>query len=149
MSTHSRRPALFLGGLVGLLSGAAAVAVSEAVAALVDGVTSPLLAVGNRAVDWAPRPLKEFAIETFGDAVWWAVVTMTTVGYGDRYPVTSEGRVAATVLMVAGIALLGTVTATLASWLVQRVRAEESETDQLRRDVAALSAKVDELLRRP
>jgi voltage-gated potassium channel len=87
-------------------------------------------------------------IETFGDAVWWAVVTMTTVGYGDRYPVTAEGRVAATVLMVAGIALLGTVTATLASWLVQRVRADESETDQLRRDVAALNAKVDELLQR-
>ncbi|QIK67888.1 molybdopterin-dependent oxidoreductase [Nocardioides sp. HDW12B] len=61
-------PALLLGGLVGLLSGAAAVAVSEAVTALVDGVTSPLLSVGNRAVDWAPRPLKEFAIETFGTA---------------------------------------------------------------------------------
>ncbi len=59
---------LLLGGLVGLLSGTAAVAASEAVAVLVDGVTSPLLSVGNRAVDWAPRPLKEFAIETFGTA---------------------------------------------------------------------------------
>jgi len=54
------------GGLAGLLAGAAAVAVSEAVAALTTGVTSPLLAVGNRAVDATPRPLKELAIETFG-----------------------------------------------------------------------------------
>src|SRR6476659_7375981 len=56
-----------LGGVAGLLAGAAAVAVSEALAALVDGVTSPLLAVGNRAVDATPRPLKEFAIEKFGE----------------------------------------------------------------------------------
>ncbi len=60
--------ALLLGGLAGLLSGIAAVAASEAVAVLVDGVTSPLLSVGNRAVDWAPRPVKEWAIETFGTA---------------------------------------------------------------------------------
>jgi DMSO/TMAO reductase YedYZ molybdopterin-dependent catalytic subunit len=56
------------GGFAGLLAGAAAVAASEAATALLTGVTSPLLAVGNRAVDWAPRPLKEFAIETFGTA---------------------------------------------------------------------------------
>jgi len=56
------------GGFAGLLAGAAAVAVSEALAALLTGVTSPLLAVGNRAVDATPRPLKEFAIRTFGDS---------------------------------------------------------------------------------
>lgn len=55
-------------GLVGLLAGAAAVAVSEAVAAALSGVTSPLFAVANRAVDAAPRPVKEWAIETFGTA---------------------------------------------------------------------------------
>ena len=54
------------GGLAGLLAATAGVAVSEAVAALLSGVTSPLLAVGNRAVDATPRQLKEFAIETFG-----------------------------------------------------------------------------------
>jgi DMSO/TMAO reductase YedYZ molybdopterin-dependent catalytic subunit len=54
------------GGLAGLLAGTAAVAMSEAVAAVLSGVTSPLLAVGNRAVDATPRPLKELAIETFG-----------------------------------------------------------------------------------
>jgi DMSO/TMAO reductase YedYZ molybdopterin-dependent catalytic subunit len=56
-----------LGGLAGLLAGLAAVAVSEAVAVLLTGVTAPLLAVGNRAVDATPRPLKEFAIRTFGE----------------------------------------------------------------------------------
>jgi DMSO/TMAO reductase YedYZ molybdopterin-dependent catalytic subunit len=63
MSTHR-----FAGGVAGLLAGGAAVATSEAVAAVLDGVTSPLLAVGNRAVDAAPRPVKEWAIETFGTA---------------------------------------------------------------------------------
>ena len=70
MSNHSApgRRHLTLGGLAGLLAGTAAVAVSEGVAAVLSGVTSPLLAVGNRAVDAAPRPVKEWAIETFGTA---------------------------------------------------------------------------------
>ncbi len=59
---------LLAGGVAGLLAGAAGVAAAEAVAAVLDGVTSPLLAVANRAVDAAPRPLKEFAISTFGSA---------------------------------------------------------------------------------
>jgi DMSO/TMAO reductase YedYZ molybdopterin-dependent catalytic subunit len=54
------------GGLAGLLSGAAAVAASEAVASLLHGVTSPFFSVGDRAVDAAPRPVKEWAINTFG-----------------------------------------------------------------------------------
>jgi DMSO/TMAO reductase YedYZ molybdopterin-dependent catalytic subunit len=62
---HRRQWAL-TGGLSGLLAGAAAVAVSEAVAAVLTGVTSPLLAVGNRVVDATPRPVKELAIERFG-----------------------------------------------------------------------------------
>ena len=56
------------GGVAGLLAGAAGVAAAEAVAALLTGVTSPLFAVANRAVDAAPRPVKEWAIETFGTA---------------------------------------------------------------------------------
>ena len=65
--THRPRRRWLTGGLAGLLAGTAAVAASEAVAALLTGVTSPLLSVGNRAVDATPRPLKEFAIETFGE----------------------------------------------------------------------------------
>lgn len=64
----------------------------------------------------------------FGDALWWAVTTVTTVGYGDHYPVTTEGRLIAVALMVVGIALVGAVTASVATWMVSRV-AEENRTD--------------------
>ncbi|WP_300344507.1 potassium channel family protein [Nesterenkonia sp.] len=63
----------------------------------------------------------EANISSFGDAAWWAVVTITTVGYGDHYPVTDLGRWIAVALMISGLGLLGTVTATLASWFVEKV----------------------------
>ncbi len=66
--------------------------------------------------------------------------TITTVGYGDRYPTTAEGRVVAFGLMLAGIALLGVVTATLASWIIDRVR-EENEAER-----AATWAQVEALI---
>ena len=69
-------------------------------------------------------------IADFGDGIWWAITTMTTVGYGDRFPVTTTGRVIAAALMLGGIALLGVVTATLASWMVERV-AEANDADQV------------------
>jgi voltage-gated potassium channel len=62
------------------------------------------------------------SITTFGDALWWASATVATVGYGDRYPVTGEGRVIAVGLMLVGIAALGAVTASLATWMVAQVR---------------------------
>ncbi|MYU31893.1 two pore domain potassium channel family protein [Streptomyces sp. SID8358] len=58
-------------------------------------------------------------IRTFGDAVWWACATLTTVGYGDAVPVTPVGRVIAAGLMACGLALLGAVTGSFSSWLVQ------------------------------
>ena len=59
-------------------------------------------------------------ITTFRYALWWAVVTTTTVGYGDYTPVTLPGRVIATAVMVVGIGLIGTVSATVAAWFVRR-----------------------------
>ncbi|WP_148574116.1 molybdopterin-dependent oxidoreductase [Nocardioides caldifontis] len=61
-------PSRALGALTGLLSAAAGVAASEATAALLTGVSSPVVAVGNRAVDLTPRPVKEWAVDTFGAA---------------------------------------------------------------------------------
>jgi len=57
-------------------------------------------------------------IHSYGDALWWAVVTVTTVGYGDRYPVTAAGRGVAVVLMITGIGLVGVLSATIASFFV-------------------------------
>lgn len=70
----------------------------------------------------AERNAPDASITTFGDAVWWTLTTISTVGYGDRYPVTVEGRIVAGSLMVAGIALLGVVTASIASWFVENLR---------------------------
>ena len=63
-------------------------------------------------------------ITSAGDALWWAFTTVTTVGYGDRFPVTTEGRAVAVVLMVAGIGVVGAVTAAVASWILDRAAAE-------------------------
>ena len=85
-------------------------------------------------------------INSFGDAIWWAFATITTVGYGDYFPVTVTGRVVAVGLMIGGITLIGVVTATLASWIVERVSLEtektatatEAQVESLRAEVAEL-----------
>ena len=65
-------------------------------------------------------------IKSAEDALWWSYVTITTVGYGDKYPVTTEGRLIAAVLMTVGVGLFGTFTGFLASWFVaERKKSEE------------------------
>jgi len=82
-------------------------------------------------------------ISTFGDALWWAVSTMSTVGYGDLYPTTSDGRYIGAGLMIAGIALLGAVTASIAAWQIAQVRAVETEAQAATRgDIAELRAEL-------
>lgn len=78
-------------------------------------------------------------INNFGDALWWSFTTVTTVGYGDTVPITVVGRLIAVALMVAGVSLLAVVTATLASWIVERVAAEDTKSQ------AATAAQIDEL----
>ncbi|MDP4268358.1 MAG: ion transporter, partial [Bacteroidota bacterium] len=58
-------------------------------------------------------------IKTAEDAIWWAFTTITTVGYGDKYPVTTEGRIIAGFLMINGVGLFGTFTGFVASWFVE------------------------------
>jgi len=58
-------------------------------------------------------------IKTFSDGLWWAVTTVTTVGYGDRFPTTTEGRLLAVLLMITGISLVGVITASVAAWFVK------------------------------
>lgn len=86
------------------------------VAVYVAGATALVLFVAALAMLDAERGEKDGNIGNFGDALWWAMTTVTTVGYGDRFPVTPTGRFVAAGLMLAGIALLGIVTASLAAY---------------------------------
>jgi voltage-gated potassium channel len=61
-------------------------------------------------------------ITTFPDALWWAATTVTTVGYGDTFPVTGTGRLVAVALMVVGISLVSIITATIAAWFIDQTR---------------------------
>ena len=81
-------------------------------------------------------------IEDFGTALWWAVTTITSVGYGDHYPVTTAGRFVAAALMIAGVGLLGAVTAAIASWLVGQVRDGEPETSTTAAELARLQVEI-------
>lgn len=74
-------------------------------------------------------------IQTGDDALWWAFVSVTTCGYGDFYPVTSEGRLIAAALMVCGIGIFGTFTAYIASMFV-----EQTEEEDMKRDEESLAA---------
>jgi voltage-gated potassium channel len=85
-------------------------------------------------------------IDSFGDALWWAVATVTTVGYGDTFPVTAAGRGIAAFLMVSGITLFGVLTANIATFLIEREPEQEASPENS--DERAVSAKLDELLDR-
>lgn len=110
------------------------------------GATSLLMFVAALAALDAERGHPDGNIDGFGDALWWSFATVTTVGYGDRFPVTTTGRVVAAGLMLTGIALLGVITATVASWLVDRVRQVGEEQEAVtRRDLQALTAEIARL----
>jgi len=126
--------------VIGALHRRAGATLRGRVAIYVAGSTTVLTVVGALAMLDAERDAPESNIITSGDALWWAVTTITTVGYGDRYPTTTTGRLIAFGLMIAGIALLGVVTVTLASWIVERVSAENAA------EGAATAAQIDALM---
>lgn len=68
----------------------------------------------------AERSAPGATIRSFGNAMWWAFCTVTTVGYGDLVPVTIPGRIAAVILMIGGVVLTGLVVATISSWVADR-----------------------------
>ena len=84
------------------------------------------------------------SIQSIGDAFWWAIVTTTTVGYGDVSPVTVEGRLIAVALMVVGIGFIGVFTATLTSvFLEPAQRADEATIEQR---LMSIESKLDALI---
>ncbi|WP_084103341.1 potassium channel family protein [Demequina sp. NBRC 110056] len=116
-----------------------------------------LLWIGSVAVLSAERNVDDSAINTFGDALWWAIVTVTTVGYGDFAPVSVEGRIIAVIMMLLGIALIGVVTASVAAAFVRLTSAgdelDDEQREQLRHDelmerIARLEEKLDAVTER-
>lgn len=112
------------------------------------GGTLLLVLVGALAGLDAERRSSDGNITTYGDAVWWAIATITTVGYGDHFPVTTTGRAVAGGLMLAGVALLGTITAAFASWLVERVTEQPQGGSEIKALAAEVQALREELQRR-
>ncbi len=86
-------------------------------------------------------------IQGFDDGLWWAVTTITTVGYGDKFPVTPEGRGIAVLLMFVGISLFSLITANVAAFLVGP-QDENGALKEVIESLNRLEAKVDELNRR-
>jgi voltage-gated potassium channel len=109
-----------------------------------------LLFVGSWLVMLSERDAPGANIHDYGSALWWGIVTMTTVGYGDKFPVTGLGRAVAVVLMLVGIGLLGVITATVASFFVQEhTDANKAKIEQSHQDLTAqldtLGARLDRI----
>jgi voltage-gated potassium channel len=86
------------------------------------------------------RMLEPETFDDFGISAWWAVTTVSTVGYGDIVPVTTEGRLVGTVLMIAGVSMIPLVTSIVVSILTaKRARAESQQEAQ---QIAALNARL-------
>jgi voltage-gated potassium channel len=137
--------------VAGAVQGRARRSLHATVATYVGASAAVLLLLSSLAMYDTERTAKGGNIRTFGDALWWAASTMTTVGYGDRYPTTGRGRVIAAVLMLFGIALLGVVSATIAAWFIGRLNAVQATEERTEANLAeildelrALRARLDE-----
>ena|ERR1051325_7534880 len=105
-----------------------------------------ILVIGSSTAILHFETLPESNIRTADDALWWAFTTITTVGYGDRYPVTTEGRVVAGILMTAGVGLFGAFSAALAAWfLIPEDEATNAEIAGLREEIASLRKAIERL----
>jgi voltage-gated potassium channel len=132
-----------------MLSRRATTALRGRLAAYVIITAVLLVYTASLAILDAERHHPDTNINSFGDAIWWSSTTVTTVGYGDRFPVTTEGRFVAVGLMVGGIALIGVVTASFATWLLTRVQqVEEGAETATRRDLRAVHTQLDRIERR-
>jgi voltage-gated potassium channel len=85
-------------------------------------------------------------IGTFGDALWWSVSTVTTVGYGDVVPTSPPGRIAGVILMLTGIALIPVITSVVVSVLVSQ-RNKEAREEEVR-DLELILRRLDAIERR-
>lgn len=108
-----------------ILNRSAAGNLAGRVTTYVMGAAVMAVGLGAVAILDAEQDAPKANITTIGDALWWAATTVTTVGYGDRYPVTTTGRIIAVTLMIVGIALVGAITASIAAWFVSSLAREQ------------------------
>jgi voltage-gated potassium channel len=95
------------------------------------------------------RIVEPETFDSIGLAYWWAVTTVTTVGYGDVVPESPGGRVVAAMLMLTGIALIPTLTSVIVSTLIAKTRRSEQERiEQLEQEQAVVLARIEERLER-
>jgi voltage-gated potassium channel len=97
---------------------------------------------------WAVTVAEPERFEGLEEGLWWAIATITTVGYGDYVPVSAAGRLIGAALMLTGIAALAFVTATMASLIVGRVEAEEELLEREESELLAAVAEINERLGR-
>ena len=105
-----------------------------------------LLEFGSMAMVWAEEGAPNANITTGGDAVWWAYVTITTVGYGDQFPVTSAGRFIGVLVMTGGVALFGVLTGFLANTFLSPTKETKSEAAVKPGDAKSMLASARRLL---
>ena len=98
------------------------------------------------AMVWAEEGAPNANITTGGDAVWWAYVTITTVGYGDQFPVTSAGRFIGVLVMTGGVALFGVLTGFLANTFLSPTKETKSEAAVKPGDAKSMLASARRLL---
>jgi voltage-gated potassium channel len=101
----------------------------------------------SMAILWVEGDNEKANIHTGSDAVWWAYVTITTVGYGDRYPVTNAGRVVGVLLLSSGVGLFAVITGFLANAFLSRKQDLKSETqpDALSNRLSQLESRIEAL----
>lgn len=108
-------------------------------------LTAAVMVLGATGLYVVEREQNE-SLTSFWDALWWAISTTTTVGYGDIYPTTGEGRLIAVLLMLTGIGVIGVFTATIASLFM--IEDEEDEFNGIHKRLDGLEAKLDRILDR-
>lgn len=114
------------------------------VAGLVTLVAMVVTAAGGTMVWLAERGVPGATVRTWGDGLWWALTTLTTVGYGDHVPATAAGRAVGAAVMVAGIAVIGGVAAGVALLVAHAVANAEEEALEV--EAEALERRVEHRL---
>ncbi|MGY5540245.1 potassium channel family protein [Vibrio brasiliensis] len=107
-----------------------------------------LLTVGSSMMLFIEGSDPDANIQTGGDALWWALVTISTVGYGDHYPVTNSGKLLASGLIICGVGLFGMITGLITSLITSPNKVQTKRSENKERLLVELVEKQDEILKR-